>query len=114
MASIIDAMQRYEKIMLRCAWAMLHRCLQCSTTRSLDCSPNKDRPISLMPDANSPIISTKHSLLWWLKEEMRLCNSPDSQIQTAQYLFKRCLLLSYNTRPLFCSSTHAPGHFHHH
>ena len=33
-------------------------------------------------------------------------------IQTAQYLFKRYLLLSYNTRPLFCSSTHAPGHFH--
>src|SRR5439155_6252473 len=76
MASSIDAMQRYEKIMLRCAWAMLHRCLQCSTTRSLDCSPNKGRPISLMPDAHSPIISTKHSLLWWLKEEMRLCNSP--------------------------------------
>ena len=35
-------------------------------------------------------------------------------IQTVQYLFKRCLLLSYNARPLFCSSTHAPGHFHHH
>src|SRR5437016_13816085 len=76
MASIIDAMPRCEKIMLRCAWAMPPRCLQCSTTRSLDCSPDKGRPISLMPDANSPIISTKHSLLWWLKGEMRLCNSP--------------------------------------
>src|SRR5437016_12520330 len=77
MASIIDAMPRCEKIMLRCAWAMPPRCLQCSTTRSLDCSPDKGRPISLMQDANSPIISTKHSLLWWLKGEMRLCNSPD-------------------------------------
>ena len=33
--------------------------------------------------------------------------------QATQPLMKRYLLLSYNTRPLFCSSTHAPGHFHH-
>lgn len=32
--------------------------------------------MSLMPDANSLIISTEHSLLWWLKGEIRLCNSP--------------------------------------
>jgi len=34
------------------------------------------QPMSLRPDAHSPIISTEHSLLSWLKEEIRLCNSP--------------------------------------
>ena len=34
------------------------------------------KPMSLRPDANSPIISTEHSLLWWLKGGIRLCNSP--------------------------------------
>jgi len=24
------------------------------------------------------------------------------------------LTFNHNTRPFFCSSTHAPGHFHHH
>ncbi len=34
--------------------------------------------------------------------------------QAIQTLLTDHLTYRYNTRPLFCSSTHAPGLFHHH
>ena len=34
--------------------------------------------------------------------------------QTIQNLFTDYLTIYLNTRPVFCSSTHAPGHPHHH
>src|SRR6266446_6551408 len=69
-------MPRCVKIMPNCAWVMRPRCLRFSTTLSLDCLLDKGPPMLLRPDAHSPIISTEHSLLSWLKEEIRLCNSP--------------------------------------
>src|SRR6266516_2397028 len=69
-------MPRCVKIMPNCACVMRPRCLRFSTTLSLDCLLDKGPPMLLRPDAHSPIISTEHSLLSWLKEEIRLCNSP--------------------------------------
>src|SRR5437762_13168382 len=56
-----------EKIMRNCAWDMLLRCSQYSTTPCWDCSLGKEQAMSLMLDANSPIILIKPLPPWGLK-----------------------------------------------
>src|SRR5437660_1490048 len=70
-------MPRCAKIMHKFVWVMPLRCSPSSTIPSLGCLLDRGPPMLLRPDAHSPIISTEHSLLSWLKVEIRLCNSPD-------------------------------------
>src|SRR5437016_3978042 len=84
-------MPRCAKIMHKFVWVMPLRCSPSSTIPSLGCLLDRGPPMLLRPDAHSPIISTEHSLLSWLKVEIRLCNSPAIGDST----FDNCIIISY-------------------
>src|SRR5260370_34192145 len=72
----IDAMPPCERIMPNYGWVMRLRCLRFSTTTSLDCLLNSEKPMLLRPGGHSPLISTEHSLLWQLKQGKATLQQP--------------------------------------
>jgi len=70
------SVQKPSAIQLNYHMGLHSRCSLCSTPPSLGYLPDAGQPLVLRSDVHSRSISTAHSLLLWLQEGIRLCNSP--------------------------------------